>query len=289
MDSKEIKALISLLDDPDESVYQQVTEKLLSLGQDVIPELESAWETSFDNLLQNRIEGIIHRIQFRKTEDALKSWFASEKKELLEGALVITRYQYPDLDEKKIRKFIEQLKQDVWIELNNNLTALEKVRVVNHILFDVHNFSGNTTNYHAPQNSYLNNVLETKKGNPLSLGILYCLISQDLGLPIYGVNLPGHFILAFLDTTGIVPIVSNDESDKVLFYINAFSRGTILGRKEIDNFLKQLNRAPEKQYYEPCSNPDMIKRLIRNLIESYEKSGYAVKVEELTSLLKIFS
>lgn len=283
MDKKEISALISLLDDPDEHVFEEVKNKLLSMGHDVIPELESAWESSFDALIQNRIENIIHKIQFEKIVAEFKNWASPLNQKLFDGALLIARYQYPDLDEKKIIKQIEQVKQDVWLELNNNLTALEKVRVINHIIFDIHNFSGNTMNYHAPQNSYINNVLESKKGNPLSLSILYAIVAQDLGIPVYGVNLPEHFVLAYVDTGGVASLPA-ESVDKILFYINPFSRGSVFSKKEVDSFLRQLRLQPQPSFYEPCSNLDIIKRNLRNLINSYEKLGYAEKVNELERL-----
>ncbi len=286
MNKQEINALISLLDDPDESVFQHVSMKFLSLGQEVIPVLEDAWEHSFDTLIQNRIENIIHQIQFDLVKDALREWSHPEQQNLLEGALLIARYQYPDIDLAKIKKQIEQIKQDVWLELNENLTGLEKVKIINHILFDVHNFSGNTTNYHAPQNSYINNVLESKKGNPLLLSIIYTIIAQSLDIPIHGVNLPEHFILCYVDIEHMgVPSKEGNEGSNVLFYINPFSKGAVFGQKEIDAFLKQLKLEPLVMFYEPCSNLEIIKRLLRNLISSYEKLGYPDKSEELKSLL----
>ncbi|MGB3948036.1 MAG: transglutaminase-like domain-containing protein [Bacteroidia bacterium] len=286
MNRNELNALISLLDDPDESVYKHVSTKFLSLGQEVIPVLEDAWEHSFDTLIQNRIENIIHQIQFDIIKGALQDWAHPEKQNLLDGAMLIARYQYPDIDFKKIQKQIDQIKHDVWLELNNNITALEKVKIINHILFDVHNFSGNTTNYHAPQNSYINNVLESKKGNPLLLSIIYTIIAQSLDIPIYGVNLPEHFILCYVDVEHMgVPSSKGNVGSNVLFYINPFSKGTVFGQKEIDAFLKQLKLEQLPIFYEPCSNLEIMKRLLRNLITSYEKLGYPDKSEELKTLL----
>ncbi|HTL81866.1 MAG TPA: transglutaminase-like domain-containing protein [Bacteroidia bacterium] len=285
MDKTEVNALISLLDDPDEQVFNQIKDKLLSMGTDVIPVLESAWENSFDSVLQQRIENIIHKIQFDNLRRSLREWALPEHQDLLTGALLVARSQYPDIDEAHIRKHIEQIKQDIWLELNNNLTALEKVRVINHILFDVHGFSANTQNYHAPQNSYINNVLETKKGNPVSLSIIYAVIAQDLRIPIYGVNLPEHFILAYVDvTSGFHP--GDEDPDKVLFYINPFSRGAPVNKKEIDSFLKQQRLDPKPEFFTPCSNLMIIRRLLNNLIASYEKLGYPNKVDELKVLWK---
>ena len=286
MEKQELNALISLLDDPDEAIFQQVSMKFLTLGEEIIPALEDAWEHSFDTLIQNRIENIIHQIQFDLIKESLKEWAHPDNQNLLEGALLIARYQYPDVDVTKIKKQIDQIKQDVWLELNENLTALEKVKIINHILFDVHNFSGNTSNYHAPQNSYLNNVLESKKGNPLLLSIIYTIIAQKLDIPIYGVNLPEHFILCYVDLEHMgIPPTPKNLGINVLFYINPFSKGTVFGQKEIDAFLKQLKLEQQPIFYEPCSNLEIIKRLLRNLIASYEKLGYPDKSEELKLLL----
>jgi regulator of sirC expression with transglutaminase-like and TPR domain len=286
MNKKELNALISLLDDPDERIFTQVSGRFISLGEEIIPLLENAWEYSFDPLIQNRIENIIHQIQFDLIKEGLKEWMQSDAQNLLDGTLLIAKYQYPDINIDKVKKQLNQIKQDVWLELNDNLTALEKVKILNHILFDVHNFSGNTSNYHAPQNSYINNVLESKKGNPLLLSIVYTIVAQSLDIPIYGVNLPEHFILCYL-SKGHLGISFSTESDRgsALFYINPFSKGVVFGRAEIDVFLKQLKLEQLDIFYEPCSNKEIIKRLLRNLISSYEKLGYPHKSSELNTLL----
>lgn len=287
MSLKEVIALITLLDDPDEVIYSQVKERFVILGPPAIPHLETAWENSFDAIMQKRIEIIIHIIQFEILQKALKKWAVEEQEDLLKGILILSRYQYPDLDESKIRKDLDQIKQDVWLELNDDLTAIEKVKVLNHILFEVHQFSGNITNYHAPQNSFINNVLESKKGNPLMLSVLYMLICKELNIPIYGINLPQHFVLVYLnDYANLIDVNNKTLSNNILFYINPFSKGLIFNQKDIDQFLKQLNLEPEAKYYIPCNNIEIVKRSLNNLIFSYEKLGYLEKVDELKGLDK---
>jgi len=286
MKNNEIDALIKLLDDTDKEVFVHIEKRLIEIGQEAIPVLESAWGHSLDLILQQRIENIIHKIQLEKLTQDLKIWYEKDNDNLLNGALIIARYQYPDLNESKVHKKIEKIRRDVWIELNDNLTALEQVKVINHVFFTMHGFSGNTQNYHAPQNSFINNVLETKKGNPLSLAILYSEIARSVGVPVYGVNLPEHFILVYKDEGSILPVNAEEKNPRLLFYVNPFSKGSVFGPKEIDNFLKQLKLKPEKLFYEPCSNADILQRMIRNLIFSYTKLGHDDKVEELENLLK---
>jgi regulator of sirC expression with transglutaminase-like and TPR domain len=198
----------------------------------------------------------------------------------------VARYQYPDLNEAQLLTHLDKIKRDAWLEMNENLTAMEQVKVMNKVFFEIHGFSGNTQNYHAPQNSFINLALETKKGNPLMLSIIYMEVARSAGLPVFGINLPEHFVLGYKDEHNILPDVPDDENSRILFYINPFSKGDIFGRKEIHAFLKQLKIQREKSYFEPCTNKEMMQRLIRNLMNSYHKLGYLEKVSELELLMK---
>jgi regulator of sirC expression with transglutaminase-like and TPR domain len=279
---KEVKSLIHLLDDPDQEIFGHVHDKLLSLGTGAIEHLESAFGEAFDPVQQERIADLVHEIQFGTVKNDLRLWLHGGAFDLLQGILVINRYQYPDLDEQKVINQIESIKRDIWVQMMNESSPPEQVKLINHVFYNIYGFSGNTTNHHDPQNSYISQVLETKKGNQPSLAIIYSIIAQKLDIPVYGVNLPQHFILAYMDETQ----QSNFEGG-ILFYINAFNKGFIFGRRDVDMFLKQLNLKPDKQFYEPCSNAEIIKRVLRNLISAYEHLGSAEKVVELNELLEI--
>lgn len=286
MSENEIQALITLIDDPDEGIYTEVRERIVSLGPRVVPELERAWELAdLGDLFRNRIEDILHTIHFDQVRERLLAWREGGCTDLLEGALIISRYRYPDLDEARVRARLAAIRQDIWLELTDHLTAFEKVRVFNHIFFNVHNFTGNKKNYHAPQNSYINEVLDSHTGNPLSLAIIYQMLAEDLGLPMRGVNLPNHFVLAYLDEDTIGTMDSDDHSAaNVLFYVNAFSQGDILGRKEIDEFLAKLKIEPQPAFYRPCSNLEIVLRQLNNLANSYARNGDPERAREVTAL-----
>lgn len=282
---KEVDALIKLLDDNDEEIFHHVEQKLMEYGDEVIPVLENAWEQSFNVVLQQRIENLIHKIQFEDTLSELKEWAVSGAFDLLRGFIIISKYQYPDMDEQKIINRIESIKRDAWIQMSYEMNALEKVKILNHVFYNIHGFAGNTVNYQDPQNSYINTVLESHRGNQVSLAILYSVIAQRLDIPIYGVNLPQYFILAYKDENEPVP-PNYEVHNGVLFYINAFNRGFVFTRRDVDYFLKQLSLKPDPIFYEPCSNLEIIRRVIRNLITSYENLGSVEKVEELKLLMK---
>ncbi len=286
MDKKDIRALIHLLDDPDDEVSNVVTCSLRELGTDIIPELENAWEKTIDHYYQRKIENIIQDIQFMNVKNNLADWKESGASDLLEGACWIARYQYPYLENVDVQRSIQMISDDIWLELNNKLTALEKIRIINHFIYDVHRLSRNHKNIHSPRNSFINLVLEGKKGNPLSLGIIYLLVAKNLDIPVCGINLPKIFLLAYLDDQ--LSRRNKTSFREVLFYINPYQRGSVLGEREIDHYLAQQKIAPKKSFYTPCSNKTIIERLLLNLVLSYEKSGYREKSEDMKELLKIF-
>lgn len=282
----ELNALISLLDEPSNPVFDKIKEKILYYGIDAIPLLEDAWDNSFDNNIQSRIEEIIHSIQISNLKNALIDWNKNNRLDLLEGFYLVSKYQYPDLKFDNLKEQVARIEKDIWLELNSNLTALEKIKVINHVLFDINRFTGNKTNIDAPQNLFLNNLMETRKGNHLSLGILYIILAQKLGLPIFGVNLPQHFILAYMDEVHDEKIVMEDENE-VLFYVNPFNKGAVFTQREIELFIKHLKLKPNSSFYKPCDNTAIIKRLLENIITSYNKLGYLEKVEELKDILSV--
>lgn len=287
LNSSSIQALIHLIDDPDESIYLHVRDRLLQYGPDAIPYLESSWEEKdFGLIFHNRIEQIIHEIQFEDIKNQLIGWQKSEK-DLLRGAIIIAKYQYAGLDENEIYNTIQALRKDIWLELNHKQTAFEKVRVFNKIFFGKHRFHGDSKHFHSPMNSYINTVIESRKGNPLSLSIVYSIIAQSLDLPVYGVNLPNHFILAYMDEDGVSQFLEQKNNHGVLFYINPFSKGSIFDDNEIKEFVKGLNLPLSREYFEPCSNTTILRRMLTNLISSFQEVGNAEKVQELTELREI--
>jgi len=278
---KELKALLSLLDEPDPDVFARIRTRVQAYGIDAVTLLEAKWEESFDPFLQERIEDIIHAIQLDDLFAALSSWAQLGSDDLLRGFILAARYQYSDLDTEKIFKEVGALVQDVWLELNDRLTALEKIKVVNHIIFDVHKFRGNKSNIRSLENLYLNTLLESRKGNPLSIGMLYMIIANSLKMPVYGVDLPNHFVLVYMDERG-----SSDEpaTGNPLFYINPFNRGALFTHHEIEVYLKQMKLPSDEIYYRPCSNITIIQRLFEEMISLHAGLGNQNRVEELKKL-----
>jgi regulator of sirC expression with transglutaminase-like and TPR domain len=202
-------------------------------------------------------------------------------KDLLNAACIVARVQYPDLKIETLFNSISNIQNNIWLEINDDFTAFEKIKIINHEFYTVQNFSGNYSNYFAPQNNFVNKVLETHKGNPIVLGIIYLTIAKFLDIPLYGINLPKNFLLAYRN------LHAQKREDSILFYINPYNKGAILSKMEIENFLVHQQIKYEDSYFYPCSNYDIIVRLLRNMISSYETTGQLEKIQKLHQMLKI--
>lgn len=272
MTDNEIKALISLLDDEDKYISSQVEDKLISLGSLAIPFLEHEWESNLNPFVQNRIEDMIHKLQYELLKERMMQWYRSQERDLLTGMWIIATYQYPDLELAKLKQELEQIYYETWLDFRNDLLPLDGIGVINNVLFNKLKFGANSKNFHSPGNSMINVVLESRRGNPITLSIVYMLVAQKLKLPIHGVNLPNLFVLTYKD---------NNQQ----LYINPFNKGLIFSKQDIENYVKELHLTPLPSFFEPCSNVEIIRRTLRNLVMAFEKIGEHAKAEEVKLVL----
>lgn len=280
MNPKVLSALIELLEDPDKEVYKTVKNELVDLGKNIIPNLEEAWEKNFDSLIQDRVEEIIHEIQFKSLLNELKLWISSPK-DILEGWMIISRYQYPELKKESFESTLTNIINEAHLAIENCNSDLEKISALNTIIFSRYRFRGNVKNFHSPENSFINDVIDNRKGNPLSLSIIYMHISRKIGLPVCGINMPKHFIVGFESE-------HNFDIDSIKFYINPFSKGTMLNRQDLETFLKREKIKESSKYFSPCGNKEILKRLINNLLHSYTYRSKKEKAEEMVKFLQLF-
>jgi hypothetical protein len=281
-----LNLLIHLLDDPDQEAFRQVSNEILILGLPAVEPLEEAWFNTNDQLTRLRIEEIVHSIQFDSLYSELAVWAASGGHDLLRGFMIATRIQYPNLDEEKMLSDLDKLTRNVWLELNDNLTSLEKIKVLNHVLFSVYEIWGEITDIHVPDHYYLNNLLQSKHGNAVSIGILYIIVAQKLMLPLKGVDLTGNFIACFTHTpsefkNGYKPV------NEVKFYINPFALGAVFTRKEILLYLEKASILPTENCFRPADNITVLKRWCNDLMHAYLDTGMKEKARELKSFVRM--
>lgn len=290
MEERKLNALIDLLDDPDHTVFGMVEQELLKENDEIIPVLEKKWESSFDEDCQERIENIIQNLQHKKTYAKLANWLNPNtgKPDLLEGFSIVDRFQYPDLNLLNIQLKLENLRKSIWLELNNSLTLLEKSTILNHFIFNLNGYSINLNNAHSPQNCFLNQLIDTKKGNSISMSIFYTLLARLLELPARLVDFPKNPLVAIVDSELAKKVHGSSHNSDVLFYLNPSNKGAVTGRKEIEYHLNRNNYSPIENYTEPKSDVLFIQRLLESLEESYKSVGFAEKEEKIQQFLKLF-
>jgi len=277
MNEQQLKALVSLLDDDDKEVARLVETEIRQQGDKVIPFLESEWESAgFSLSVQRKIEDLIHDLQYELTLDRLANWRNGGSLDLLEGLWIVATYQYPDLSLNKLRADLEQFYYETWLEFKPDMHPIDQVRALNGVFFNKLKFGSNTKNFHSAGNSMINVVLESRRGNPISLCCIYMLVAQKLNMPVYGVNLPNLFVLTY-------------KQESAQFYINAFNRGLVFMKSDIDHYIAQLNLKTNETFYQPCTNLDIIKRVLRNLIMAFEKTGDTDKVKEIEQMASMLN
>ena len=290
MSVSEIHALIQLLDDPDEGVYLHVREELMSKGTSILPAvLEHRAGKSQCEVHENRLDELVEELHGAFVKKEIRNWYDSGAQNILEGALWVHKAADPLLDVEAIKARYEKLKRDVWLELNEELTALEQVRILNHVLFSEEGFVNSRSGHPNPKDALIGDVMDLKKGNPLGLGTLYLAIARDLKLPIHGVNLPNHFILCCCDEhyvhDGSENSVDSELPGGILFYINPFSEGTVIHPNDVSEFLSHLDLPVDERNCGPCAPIDIIRRLIGNVAYAFERNGEISKAEEMRKLL----
>ncbi|MEN9445409.1 MAG: hypothetical protein RIS47_2300 [Bacteroidota bacterium] len=279
----EIQALITLLQDPDPNIQSVVRKVIIEHGKTVIPALETAWEHSPSENFQHDIEEIVHTINFESLKRSLHVWLAKQEHQILEGLILVAQYAFPELNINEIQGQIDALTQQIQSELYKEATPLEKIKIMNHVFFEKHGFTQNSNNFYAPQNSYINYVLDNRRGNPISLALIYLIVGRSLGLPLYGVNLPKNFILMYQDESK----PQDFAIENVLFYINPYNKGAVLSAKEIEFFTRQQRLTFREEYYLACTNPVIVRRLLQNLHYAYTQIKDDTKAEEVATLRDI--
>ena len=282
----EIKALIRLLDDDDPEVFESVNARILSYGAVVIPELEEAWDASLDPELHERIEELIHQIQFENLKLELKDWLQDDIRTLLDGALIIAKYQFPNLSVEDFHQQLDKLRQKIWLELNNSFTPLENINIFNQVFYTIQGYNGSNKENQEAKDFSINAVLESKKGNSISVGILYIILAQQLELPVYGVNLYRHFVLAY--QKNFVFDYDMNNAVETIFYMNPINNGVPFQRREVKEYLKSMKIEEKESFFSPASPKAIIKELLFYMQYFYTSKQETTKAEEIAALKDLF-
>lgn len=280
--SREIDALFQLIDDPDTEVYSTVCHRIVEIGKGIIPNLEHLWENTINPDVQVRIEQLIHRLHYQELTNDFTNWKKGSQ-DLLEGALLVARYHYPELDKADVLKELERMRRSIWLELSQFLTPLEQANVFSSIVFNYHKLRGVETGYEHPEEFLINKTLEAKKGNGISNGIIYLILAELLDVQVRAVRIPKQFILAHFEQqyelSGEHPQIAN----RILFYIDPLN-GQIYSQKDVDAYFTRMNIPPAPAYFRAQNSKSVIIQLLDEFAKCFDNDLNHYKLDELRQL-----
>ena len=279
----EISALFKLIDDPDEEVFNTIADRLLNYVTPIIPDLEHLWENTLDEATLDRIEIMIYKLRLQDLKEAFIEWKSKPDPSLFEGALLVTKFQFPELAIDSLRHQMEKIRRNIWLELNNYLTPLEQANVIRNILFSYYQIKGVEVNYEKPEEFLISAPLQSKKGNAIANTLLYAELCQQLEIQAQFINIPKQCIIAFYasdwDPEEIVP----NPQEFIQFYVEG-TTGNAFSQKDLDQYMIRSNIEPKNSYYKALSNVKIIKKHLLEFAKCFNSPTLQYKQKDLSDL-----
>ncbi len=286
--TSEISALLNLIDDPDHDVFDTVSQRIIDYGKPIIPNLEHLWEQTTDEVLQERIEVLIHRVHFSDLVRDFDRWAKKGQPELIDGALMMARYNYPELTRDLIVAQFEQMRRNAWLELNYYLTPLETINVVNSIFYNYYKFEGHELQPGQNHYFFINQVLESKQGNSYSLALLYLSLCELLDIPVFAVDVPRQFLMAYFDNLQHFMQPDGETTRKIQFFIDPLN-GMIYTQNDVDVYLSKLKVEKTEEMFEPLNNREAMQRCLKALLANLDTEKEEYKLRELEMLIQLLN
>jgi regulator of sirC expression with transglutaminase-like and TPR domain len=183
-----------------------------------------------------------------------------ERIDLLRAALTFARIEYPQLDPEPYVRRIEELAQRVVARIRDASDPAQSIAAINEVLYREEMFRGNTVEYYSPLNSFINDVLDRRLGIPISLALIYMEVGRRAGFPLFGVGMPGHFLVKHYDVSGQSTL------------IDTFERGMVVTEADCRHKVHQLTAGQatlQPEFLNTVTKRQMLTRMLNNLRTIY--------------------
>jgi len=190
----------------------------------------------------------------------VRSEIDDERVDLLRAALTFARIENPRLDIEQYVRRVEELSRRAAAKVQDLDDPAQIIAALNEVLFQEEMFRGNTVDYYNPRNSFLHNVLDRRLGIPITLALVYMEVARRMGFPLFGVGMPGHFLLKHYDVDGRAIL------------IDAFERGSIVTEEDCRQKLDAIysgQLALQPEFLLPVTRRQMLTRMLNNLRSIY--------------------
>lgn len=272
-----VKSMINLLNDEDDSIYNTIRQHLMETGESALPLLEGYLETE-DPLLRERVKEVFENIAAASFKEQWRSFRGKYKDdvELEEGAFLIAKFGYPRCDMRIYSDLLSFYATEFQSRLDPTASPEEIAADIAHFFSVQKGFRGSEADYYDADNHFIHKVMETKRGVPITLSVIYMLVLRRLNFPVFGIGLPGHFIIRYdFGSTSILA--------------DPFNAGKILTQQDCQDTLNHMGYSFKKQYLEPVTNRQILERMLRNLLLVYERASDSNKIHSLIQCIDILN
>lgn len=276
----EIKALLELIEDPDQVVFESITQKFIDFGDEVVPALEDYRYVSDDEELVKKINHILSSIAVGKLERALEFWKSGEEHSTLEASMIISDYLNRENDKDAFIQEIEKMRKSIWLELNDYLTPLEEINIFNKIILGNYKLRGEDTQYEQPAHFDTMHLMEHKSGNTYPMASIYLTMGEMLGLPIRPANIPKQNLLCYVNEEAYI---KEDEEDEVIFFIDPLN-GQVYSVLDVEKYLKKIDYIPHPMTMKASPTLDFVKNWLFEIAKMEKASGRTHSQKEINRI-----
>lgn len=277
VEKSEIEALIKLLDDPDKEIQHAVRVRLHELGENAVPLLDEFRSSTRDMEEKATLSSIISQLTIRALENEFLNYLengVNTYADLEKGMFLLARFGNPTLRTELYRRKLDQMAAMIRDDIRLAIDPLDQMRILLQFIFKEERYRGNDKEYFSADNSYLNEVMDRKKGIPLSLGSIVIFIAYRLGLQFHGVNMPMHFLIRF-------------DGDIDPYFIDPFHEGNIIRLEQCRLFLRQNGIEPLARHFEATTPLEILTRSVRNLKIVFKKTDDTFRYQEISRWEKL--
>lgn len=232
----ELLSLIYLMDDPDPVVKEAIRERVILRGEEAIEGIERYVDSLHGKEEREKYERYLSELKSRLYLDELKPLLLAPEPKLDRGLILITQIADQESSTALYHATLTLLAEELIEELGENKTALEKVEIFNHLFFNRFKFKHKSGKMKEPHEALIDRVMLSRTGNPVVVTLIYFLLADVAGIPIFPLCFPGGFIPVYIDGNG-----------KILFYINVFEKGAIFTEETLKEYFGRMGLPYNKE------------------------------------------
>ncbi len=272
----ELFSIISLMDDSDTTVREAVIDCLADRGEESLQILDRFIVENLPGDYEMQKE-VVNQVRDRLVFERLSRFLQSRDHTLSDGLMLVSKSINPEMDEQLFSSQISEMSEEIIQELSDDKTDLENMGIFNYFFFRRLGFVYSDFLIEKEEGTLLEQVMITKKGNPVAISIMYFLLARAVGMEIYPLCFPG----------GFVPVLTGEEG-RIVFYLNIFKGGAIFTKESLADFFKEIGveySPDDVRVEDDLALVVIYAELLGYLYRSDEKSVKYKRIERVLSLM----